>query len=346
MPLPELPFTSGFCTSSDGLRLHFRDYGSPQDPGLPVVCLPGLSRRSADFGPLASALSSGLAGGRRRRVLALDYRGRGLSDYDSDWKNYCMLVENDDILTVLGEAGVERAVIIGTSRGGLHAMMLSETRPSILAGVVLNDIGAVFEQRGMARIRGYVGKVSAPSSEAEAIALLKTIMGEHFTSLDEADWSAYARMTFVDEDGRFAMRYDPQLGKAMESFDLAQPMPALWTQFDRLRDTPLLIIRGGNSDLFSPETLAEMAQRHPGSEIYIVEGQGHPPLLIDAGSVKRIADFVAESKRVARDKRRSPAWKADVPGAHRENRNRQAPEAVSPLHRIEKALDNGGRAPL
>ena len=159
MPLSELPFKSRFCTSSDGLRLHFREYGAPQDPGLPVVCLPGLSRSSADFGPLASALSSGLAGGKRRRVLALDYRGRGLSDYDSDWKNYCMLVENDDILTVLGETGVDRAVIVGTSRGGLHAMMLSETRPSILAGVVLNDIGAVFEPRGMARIRGYVGKV-------------------------------------------------------------------------------------------------------------------------------------------------------------------------------------------
>jgi pimeloyl-ACP methyl ester carboxylesterase len=294
MPLPELPFTSRYSTARDGLRLHFRDYGSPQDPGLPVVCLPGLSRSSADFGPLASALSSGRAGGRRRRVLALDYRGRGLSDYDPDWKKYSMPVENDDVLSVLAEADVVRAVIIGTSRGGLHAMMLSETRPSVLAGVVLNDIGAVFEPRGMARIRSYVGKVAAPNSEAEAIELQKKLMSEHFTSLDEADWSAYARMTFADAEGRFALRYDPQLGKAMESFDLAQPMPALWTQFDGLRDTPLLIIRGSNSDLFSPETLAEMAQRHPGSETYIVDGQGHPPLLIDDASVGRIADFVAE----------------------------------------------------
>ncbi len=293
MPLPELPFSSRFCTARDGLRLHFREYGSPLDPGLAVVCLPGLSRTSADFGPLASALCSGLAGGRRRRVLALDYRGRGLSDYDSDWKHYSLPVENDDILTVLDAAGVDRAVIIGTSRGGLHAMLLSETRPSLLAGIVLNDIGAVFEPRGIARIRSYVGKVAAPNSEADAVDLIKKLMSEHFTSLDEADWSAYARMTFAGEDGRFALRYDPQLGKAMESFDLAQPMPALWTQFDGLRDAPLLIIRGGNSDLFSAETLAEMAQRHAGSEIHVVEGQGHPPLLIDAESVRRIADFVA-----------------------------------------------------
>ncbi len=252
-----------------------------------------MSRRSADFGPLASALASGLAGA-RRRVLALDYRGRGLSDYDPDWKNYSMPVENGDILTVLDEAGVDRAVIIGTSRGGLHAMLLSETRPSILAGVVLNDIGAVFEPRGMARIRSYVGKVSAPGCEADAVALLKKLMSEHFTSLSDADWATYARMTFADDEGRIGMRYDPQLGKAMESFDLAQPMPSLWTQFDALRDAPLLIIRGSNSDLFSPETLAEMAERHPGSEIHIVEGQGHPPLLIDDESVQRIADFVAE----------------------------------------------------
>ena len=292
MPLPELPFESRFCAARDGLRLHFRDYGSAGDPGLPVVCLPGLSRRSDDFGPLASALSSGFGGGARRRVLALDYRGRGLSDYDADWTKYSMPVENEDILTVLREAGVERAVFIGTSRGGLHAMMLSETQPSALAGIVLNDIGAVFEPRGMARIRSYVGKVSAPSSEAEAVELLKRLMSEHFTDLDDADWAAYARMTFAGADGGYALRYDPLLGKAMESFDLAQPMPALWTQFDGLRDTPLLIIRGANSDLFSPETQAEMARRHPGAEVYIIEGQGHPPLLIDRPSIEKIATFV------------------------------------------------------
>lgn len=310
MPFHEEPFASRFFSAADGLRLHVRDYGAPQDPGLPVVCLPGLSRTSADFAPLASALSVGLAGGRRRRVLALDYRGRGLSDYDPDWKHYSLAVENADILAVLDATGVERAVIIGTSRGGLHAMLLSETRCSVLAGVVLNDIGAVFEPRGMARIRSYVGKIAAPSSEADAIVLLKKLMGERFTSLSEADWVTYARMTFADEQGRFGPRYDPLLGKAMEDFDAAQPMPALWRQFDGLRAVPLLIIRGANSDLFAPETLAEMVARHPGAETHVVEGQGHPPLLIDAELTGRIADFIAavdanEAGR-ALDNRRTP----------------------------------------
>lgn len=297
MPPSEPRYTHRFCAASDGLRLHFRDYGSSADPGLPVICLAGLSRNAADFGPLADALLSGLAGGARRRVLALDYRGRGLSDYDPDWTNYSLAIENADILTVLAEAAVERAVIVGTSRGGLHAMMLSETSPSLLAGVVLNDIGPVFEPRGMARIRGYVGKVAAPESEVEAVHLVKKLMGEQFTSLSDEDWTAYARMTFADDDGNFALRYDLRLGKAMESFDRAQPTPSLWSQFDGLRDTPLLIVRGGNSDLLSPETLAEMVRRNPDSLTHTVEGQGHAPLLIDAKSIQRIAAFVGEVER-------------------------------------------------
>ncbi|WPP04554.1 alpha/beta hydrolase [Methylocella tundrae] len=295
-PLAEPSFESCFISASDGLRLHFRDYGSPLDPGLPVVCLPGLTRSAADFGPLASALAGGLAGNRRRRVLALDYRGRGLSGYDRDWKNYSLPVENDDILSVLTAAGVERAVLVGTSRGGLHVMLLSATRPSIIAGAVLNDIGPVLEPQGLARIRSYVGKLPPPKSEADAVDLLKRLMSEHFKGLREADWALYAKLTFADETGRFGGRYDQKLMKTIESIDLEQPAPALWAQFDGLRAVPLLAIRGGNSDLLSPATLAEMARRHPNCETYIVEGQGHPPLLIDAPSIQRIAAFVAQTE--------------------------------------------------
>jgi pimeloyl-ACP methyl ester carboxylesterase len=296
MPLSELPYENRFFSASDGLRLHLRDYGSPLDPGLTVVCLPGLTRNAADFGPLASALASGLAGGRRRRVLALDYRGRGLSDYDRDWKNYSLPVENDDILSVLTAAGVERAIFVGTSRGGLHAMLLSATRPTAIAGVVLNDVGPVLEPRGLARIRSYVGKLPPPTSEADAIDLLKRLMSQQFNGLSESDWAAFAKISFADDKGRYGARYDPNLMKAIEVFDLEQPPPALWAQFDGLRNVPLMIIRGGNSDLFSPDTLAEMARRHPGCETYVVEGQGHAALLLDAASIEKIASFVARAE--------------------------------------------------
>jgi len=288
------PFESRYFSASDGLKLHVRDYGSPLDPGMPVVCLSGLSRNSADFGPLASALSKGLAG-EKRRVLALDYRGRGLSDYDRNWQNYSLEVENDDVLAILTAAEIERAIFIGTSRGGLHVMLLSARRPTVIHAVVLNDIGPVLEPRGLARIRSYVGKLPAPHSAADAIDLLKRLMSEQFNGLGEADWAAYAKITFADAAGRLGSRYDPKLMKPLESLDLEQPLPDYWPQFDGLRKAPLLIIRGENSDLLSAATLAAMAQRHPGSEIHIVEGQGHPPLLLDQESIGRICGFIAKT---------------------------------------------------
>lgn len=293
MILPQLPFESRFFSGYDGLMLHVRDYGSTLDPGLPVVCLPGLTRNSADFGPLASALASGLFG-QKRRVLAIDYRGRGLSAYDRDWRNYSLPVENNDLLSVLTAAGIDRAAFVGTSRGGLHAMLLSASRPAIIRAVVLNDIGPVVEPRGMARIRSYVGKLPAPLSIADAIDLLKRLMSQQFKGLSEADWAAYAKITFAQSNGRLSARYDPKLMKPLQYLDLEQPLPSYWPQFDGLRNVPLLIFRGENSDVLSVQTLDEMAQRHRACEIHVVKGQGHPPLLIDADSIGRICDFVAK----------------------------------------------------
>ena len=299
MSLPQLPFESRFCAALDGLRLHVRDYGSPLDPGIAAVCLPGLTRNSADFGPLASALAGGLAGP-KRRVLALDYRGRGLSEYDKTWTNYSLEIENGDVMSVLAALEIDATIFIGTSRGGLHTMMLSATRPAVVRGAVLNDIGPVLEPRGMARIRGYVGKLPVPHSIPDAVDLLKEMMSEHFNGLSQADWEAYAKLTFTDSVGRIGPRYDQNLSKTLESLDLEQPLPTLWPQFDGLRNVPLLILRGENSDLLSAETLKEMAARHPGADVHTVAGQGHAPLLLDQETIARICDFAARIDR-ARD---------------------------------------------
>lgn len=301
MSVVELPFESRFYAAPDGLKLHVREYGSTLDPGVPVVvCLAGLTRNSADFGRLASALAAGLKGA-KRRVLALDYRGRGLSGYDRNWKNYSLEIENADVLSVLAAMEIEAAIFIGTSRGGLHTMLLSATRPAVIRGAVLNDIGPVLEPRGMARIRGYVGMLPEPRSVADAVDLLKETMRERFNGLSEADWEAYARITFTDAVGRICQRYDRNLLKPLESLDLEQPLPTLWPQFDGLRDVPLLIIRGANSDLLSAGTLREMAARHPGAEVHTVEGQGHAPLLLDEETISRICGFVAATDSAARE---------------------------------------------
>ena len=206
--------------------------------GIPAVCLAGLTRNSADFGPLASALAAGHAG-KKRRVLALDYRGRGLSDYDPDWKNYSLAVENSDVLSILTALEIDAAIFIGTSRGGLHTMLLSATRPAVLRGAVLNDIGPVLEPRGMARIRGYVGKLPAPRSIPDAVDLLKEMMSERFNGLSEADWEAYAKITFTDAVGRIGPRYDQNLMKTLIGLDLEQPLPSMWPQFDGLASCAL-----------------------------------------------------------------------------------------------------------
>jgi pimeloyl-ACP methyl ester carboxylesterase len=296
--LPRIAIESRFCSAPDGLKLHLREYGSLHDPGIPVVCLAGLTRNSVDFAPLAIALASGLKGP-KRRVLALDCRGRGLSDHDPNWKNYRLEVENMDVLSVLAAMEIEGAIFVGTSRGGLHTMQISATRPSVLRGAVLNDIGPVLEPRGMARIRSYVGKLPVPNSIGDAVDLLKEMMSERFIGLSTTEWETYARMTFADDVGRIEMRYDRNLMKPLEALDLEQPLPTFWPQFDGLRDIPLLIIRGANSDLLSVETLQEMLRRHPGTECHTVKGQGHAPLLIDEVTINRICGFIAGVDKVA-----------------------------------------------
>ena len=205
------------------------------------------------------------------------------------WTNYSLEIENGDVLSVLAALEIDAAIFIGTSRGGLHTMMLSATRPAVVRGAVLNDIGPVLEPRGMARIRGYVGKLPVPRSIPDAVDLLKEMMSEHFNGLSQADWEAYAKLTFTDAVGRIGPRYDQNLCKTLESLDLEQPLPTLWPQFDGLRNVPLLILRGENSDLLSAETLKEMAARHPGADDPY--GRGSRPCAAAAGSRNHYTDL-------------------------------------------------------
>lgn len=283
--------TSRFFKSKDGLKLHLREYGAPQAKRLPILCLPGLARTAADFDTLANFLADDLSP-TSRHVLAFDYRGRGLSDRDPNWKNYDLMIENADVLGICDQLGIDQAILIGTSRGGLHALLMSMTRPKLLRGIVLNDIGPVIEHTGMARIRGYVGQLPQFTSYAQAIAAFKSIMGPYFTALSEADWQTYAQLTLEQTDKGLVSRYDPMLAKTLEGLNLDQPLPTLWPQFEALAPIPILAIRGENSDLLSAQTLAEMVKRHPQCQTYEVSGQGHAPLLQDFASLERIKQFV------------------------------------------------------
>lgn len=288
-------YVDWFVSAPDGLRLHLRDYGSPLDPGLPVVCLPGLARGAADFGLLAEALAAGAAG-QRRRVVAIDYRGRGESDYDPDWRHYDLAVENADIQAQLAAVEIHAAIFIGTSRGGLHIMRLAAARPALVRGAVLNDVGPEIELQGLSRIRQYLRYPAAPNSLADAMDYVRKTMSAHFPDLNEAELEAYARASFQKPDGKFGATFDPKLVKPLEALRLDEPLPDCWRLFEAVADVPLLAIRGGNSDLLSPQTLVEMARRHRNCATYVVEGQGHPPLLMDNAAIARICAFVAEAE--------------------------------------------------
>jgi pimeloyl-ACP methyl ester carboxylesterase len=266
-----------FVSASDGLKLYARDYAPLTRIGLPVVCLPGLARNSEDFHTLASALSTDPSN--PRRVLALDYRGRGRSEWASDWRQYDLGTELNDVLQVLTVVGVEKAVFVGTSRGGLLIMALSAAKPALLAGVVLNDVGPVIEREGLIRTRNYVGKLPLPADWQEGAQILKELSGSQFPAFGPEQWDSMARGTWHESNGRLVLSYDPSLMKPLQELDLDKPMPDLWSLFDGLLPIPVLAIRGENSDLFSRETLAAMQKRHPQLMALTVPGQGHAPLM-------------------------------------------------------------------
>lgn len=293
--MSEIACESRFVTAPDGLKLHLRSYGPQRAPRLPVMCLAGLSRTAADFDVLARALAGDAAA--PRLVLALDYRGRGLSDYDPDPAKYTVATELGDVIAVLTATQAAPAVVIGTSRGGLVAMALAAVQPGALAGVVLNDIGPVIEPPGLMRIKAYVGKLPEPRSYQEGADILRRLAEAQFPKLEPAHWLALARRGWREQNGRLVTTYDPAIMNTLAAVTPDQPLPAMWPQFDAMRNLPLLVIRGANSDLLSTKTVAEMAARHPGMETIEVPDQGHAPLLEDAATIAAIVSFVAACDR-------------------------------------------------
>jgi len=280
-----------FVTAQDGLRLHVREYGERTARALPVVCLPGLARTTADFDPLGTALADNPA--RPRRVLALDYRGRGLSDYDRDPGRYSIPVELGDVAAVLTARAVASAVFVGTSRGGLIAMALAAARPTAIAGVVLNDIGPVIEPQGLMRIKSYVGRLPQPHGFTEGAEVLSRLFGDQFPKLGAADWLAAARRTWHDRDGSLVLTYDPRLADGLAALTPDQPLPTMWSQFDALAQIPMMVIRGANSDILSAATLTAMRARRRETTVLEIPDQGHAPLLAEPDTIARIADFLA-----------------------------------------------------
>lgn len=289
MPAPE--FEDFFYSAQDGLRLHARIYGDENRGKLPVVCLPGLTRNAADFHELALQLTREAI---PRRVIAFDYRGRGRSQYDRDWRRYDIMVETADLLAGLTTLDIEHAAFIGTSRGGLIIHVLAAMRPGALKAVVLNDVGPVIEGAGLAQIRTYLERAPKPSNWEDAVAIQRMAAGDTFPALEDDDWERMTRAIFrEDKKGRIVPDYDRRLLQTVKAVDFSKPLPEAWPQFIGLRKIPAMVIRGENSKLLSAETVSRMKEVHRKLETVTVAGQGHAPLLETGDLPGRIARFIS-----------------------------------------------------
>jgi pimeloyl-ACP methyl ester carboxylesterase len=277
--------------SFDDLRLNVRHYKAPAAKSRSVICLPGLTRNSRDFHTLATYLSRYAE--KPCDVYCFDYRGRGRSQYDRNWRNYVPYIELLDILDFLTINGLHKVGIVGTSRGGIIAMLMAALRPTAMGPVVLNDIGAVIETRGLARIINYVRRMPNPRSWPDAVMIVREINERAFPKLTDAEWEEMARAIFDERKGRPVRAYDRRLARAVGRIDLSRPVPDLWPQFIALGQVPALVIRGANSDVLSAETLEAMIERHPNLRTVTVPDQGHAPLLKDQDTVEAIASFFA-----------------------------------------------------
>ncbi|MEQ9463754.1 MAG: alpha/beta hydrolase [Haliea sp.] len=273
--------------SGDGLRLYARDYPGP-GPAAPVaLCMHGLTRNSADFAGLAPHLA------RRYRVLVAEQRGRGNSDYDPEPANYHPGTYVQDMFALLDGQGVEQALLVGTSMGGLMAMLMAAAQPARVSAIVVNDIGPEVDPAGLARIKAYVGKSAPVASWEQAVAQVRAVNGDVFPDFDAGDWLAFTRALYREVDGRPVLAYDPAIARPMATSDDNAVPPDLWPVFDAIRALPMLVIRGACSDILARSCVAEMQRRNPDLVSAEVPHRGHAPTLDEAESRRAIDDFLA-----------------------------------------------------
>ena len=281
-----------YTTTHDGLKLHGRLYEAPNvKPDAPaLICLHGLTRNERDFNALAQWLTSMNLGGSSPRVLCLSFRGRGQSEYDSNFMNYQPPVYVQDVATMLEQQDISEASFIGTSLGGLVTMMLASLEPTKVKAAIFNDVGPELDPAGLMRIGAYVGNCDPVPNWDAAIEKIKEINGVAFPDEDDAFWLEFARNTFREIDGSIRLDYDPDIATV---FAQGAPMQDLWPLYNSIL-CPVLSIRGAISDLMSRETQEKMSSLKAPYYSVEIPNVGHAPTLNEATSRTAIEKFLRE----------------------------------------------------
>ncbi|HVF83968.1 MAG TPA: alpha/beta hydrolase [Sphingomicrobium sp.] len=286
-------FEDRFYNSADGLRLHYRDYEGGAADQPPIICLPGLTRNARDFEPVAEHVAG------EWRVLALDFRGRGLSDSDTDPMRYGPKTYVADVLKLLDQLGIADAVFVGTSLGGLTTMLLAASDDERVAGALINDIGPEVDQRGIERIRTYVGKSAEWSSFDHAGRDFETRMADVYPKWQASDWERFARRTCREENDGVTLDYDMAIAKPFaDANDSTQPN--LWPLLHGLKNKPVTVLRGANSDLFAVDVADQMiGELGREAELITVPDVGHAPSFDEPESIAAL-DRLLERVRARR----------------------------------------------
>lgn len=268
--------------NADGLDIAYRD--RPESSMPPVLMLHGLTRNSLDFADLAAHLAP------RFRTIAMDVRGRGASDRDPDPARYHIGSYVADAFALLDRLGIARAILIGTSMGGLMSMTMGAMAPERISAIVLNDIGPVIEPAGLARIRGYVGPSLPARDWAEAQERMKAINADALPGLDEPAWERFTRRLSIETADGILPAYDPAIASTMQS---GEAIPGdLWPLWQALGTIPILALRGEQSDILSSGTLERMKESHPDCTVATIADRGHAPLLDEPDALSAIDGFL------------------------------------------------------
>ena len=281
-----MSFDEHRIATDDGVRVYARDYAHEGAHRLPVVCLHGLTRNSADFEALAPRIAH-----LGRRVIAIDARGRGRSDNDPEPARYRPDVYVGDVLRVMDTLNIPRAVFVGTSMGGIMTMIAAVVAPARVAAAVLNDIGPVVDPRGLARIASYVGKSGTFDSWYDMTAAVRSVGDTAFPDRGDEFWSTFTRRVARErEDGRIEFAYDPLIAQA---FTGGGAPPDLMPLFHALAQVPVLVVRGETSDILSQDGVDAMLRVKPELEVAEVPDTGHAPTLDEPEAWDAIAAFLA-----------------------------------------------------
>lgn len=281
-----------YFKSDDGLNLYARDY-PPKTSGTelkPVICLPGLTRSSKDFHKLANYLSQDSA--QPRRVIAVDYRGRGKSQWDDNSDNYNIIREAQDVLTALEHLKISRSDFIGTSRGGLILHIIATLKLEAISSIIFNDVGPELEIQGLLDIKSYLSKSRLPKNWADAALAQKEMHVSNFPLLNDDEWMDMAKDIYVEKGNKIVGNFDPTIMKSISSINNDTELPALWDQFKLLNNIQILTIRGANSSLLSERIVRKMDVLHPNHSNITVPNQGHPPNLTGGGIELNIVNFL------------------------------------------------------